>query len=166
MLSCQLRLTRLCVCSKVGSGMKMVRQSRCVWQASLGTIGVIMVETWTKGVTVLSLDTKVWNNHKKSIPLDWWVGSRAPPFHKKLVYVVFPFHTGSGFFHSIQVQSRGIKILGVSENWGPPKSPLESHLRATCASDNQLVSPQAWPQWPPSDVCFINPINTDIDRFK
>ena len=35
-----------------------------------------------------------------------------PRFPKWAVYemmLVFPFHTGHGFFHSIQVQSRGIR---------------------------------------------------------
>ena len=37
-----------------------------------------------------------------------------PRFPRWAVYemmLVFPFHTGHGFFHSIQVQSRGIKIV-------------------------------------------------------
>ena len=38
-----------------------------------------------------------------------------PRFPRWAVYemtLVFPFHTGSGFFHSIQVQSRGMIYMG------------------------------------------------------
>ena len=77
-----------------------------------------------------------------------------PRFPRWAVYemtLVFPFHTGSGFFHSIQVQSRGMSIVHIVafifSICGPESDPQQKKVRRTSRHYATMPSIQITSAW-------------------
>ena len=78
-----------------------------------------------------------------------WGSNMAPKFKKWAVYemmLVFPCHTEHGFFHSIEVQPRGIQWFVLMTPffipiWSTPDGPV---------LENNWVNVWVWPFWPVS----------------
>ena len=49
-----------------------------------------LFDTFARLCCILAIQKIIFSKWKNTIniPLDWWVGTRAPPFHKNLVYVM------------------------------------------------------------------------------